>query len=110
MAYLLITIAAPVYLKKLGEVKAKHWAGCGASLALLIVPAIGSVYPVPAAPVKYFPYAFLLYLAVGLVWILMTYGRKPNASAFAREDLIGPTAASSASRWPARPRRHWRTM
>ncbi len=87
VAYLLITIAAPVYLKKLGEVKAKHWAGCGASLALLIVPAVGSVYPVPPAPVKYLPYAFLVYLAVGLVWILTTYGRKPNAGALAREDL-----------------------
>ena len=44
---------------------------------LLAIPAVGSVYPVPPAPVMYFPYLFLAYLAVGIVWILSFYRRQP---------------------------------
>ena len=54
---------------------------------LLAVPAVGSVYPIPDPPVNYFPYAFLVYLAVGIVWIVSYYRRKPAAIAVAREDL-----------------------
>jgi len=35
---------------------------------LLLVPAVGSVYPVPSWPVNIFPYIFLGYLAIGLTW------------------------------------------
>lgn len=87
VAYFLITIAAPVYLKNLGQLRTRDLLGCGASLALLIVPAVGSVYPVPAAPVMYFPYAFLAYLAVGAIWIFAFYSRKPSAGNIIRTDL-----------------------
>ena len=87
VAYFLITIAAPSYLKSLNELRGRDLVGCGASILLLIVPAVGSVYPVPAAPVKYFPYAFLVYLALGAVWILMFYQRSPSASSQIRGDL-----------------------
>ncbi len=87
VAYFLITVAAPIYLKNLGDLHAKDIIGCVASVALLIVPAVGSVYPVPAAPVMYFPYGFLAYLAVGIVWILAFYQRKPTASTAIQGDL-----------------------
>jgi amino acid transporter len=85
--YVLITIAAPAYLKSIGELKGIDVAGCVASLLLLAVPAVGSVYPVPAAPVMYFPYLYLAYLVVGVAWILSFYRRTPSASASIREDL-----------------------
>jgi amino acid transporter len=87
VAYLLITIAAPMYLKNLGELGTKEVVGCVLSVALLIVPAVGSVYPVPAAPVMYFPYAFLVYLAIGVVWIFAFYRRTPAATTAIRGDL-----------------------
>jgi hypothetical protein len=37
--------------------------------------------------VKYFPYLFLVYLAVGIVWILAFYRRKPAALAVVQADL-----------------------
>ncbi len=40
---------------------------CVAAVLLMIIPAVGSVYLVPDAPVKYFPYAFLVYLVVGVI-------------------------------------------
>jgi hypothetical protein len=40
------------------------------TIALLLIPAVGSVYPVPPAPSNYFPYAFAAYMALGaaLLW------------------------------------------
>jgi amino acid transporter len=85
--YCLITVAAPVYLKKLGELRLRDKLGCGASLALLAIPAVGSVYPVPPAPLMYFPYVFLAYLAIGVAWIFVFQRRKPSATTLIRDDL-----------------------
>jgi amino acid transporter len=87
VAYCLVTVAAPVYLKRLGELKAQDMAGCIAAVVLLAIPAVGSVYPIPDPPVKYFPYGFLVYMAVGITWILAFYRRKPSAMAVAQKDL-----------------------
>ena len=85
--YCLITVAAPAYLKQLGELRSRDIAACVASLLLLAIPVIGSVYPVPDAPVMYFPYLFLTYLAIGISWILAFHRRKPAASDVIRRDL-----------------------
>jgi len=68
--YAFVALGAPVYLKKLGELKANHIVLAVGTLALLIIPAIGSVYPVPPAPTSYFPYVFLAYFLIGtaLFW------------------------------------------
>jgi amino acid transporter len=85
--YALITVAAPVYLKAIGQLQTKDFAVCAVSLLLLAIPTVGSVYPVPAAPVNSFPYLFLAYLAVGLVWILAFHRRRPAAAADIMTDL-----------------------
>lgn len=85
--YALITIAAPVYLKAIGQLQTKDVAVCVVALLLLAIPTVGSVYPVPAAPVDSFPYLFLAYLAIGLVWILAFHRRKPSAAADIISDL-----------------------
>jgi len=87
VAYTLITVAAPAYLKRLGELRTRHWVGCGASLLLLTIPAVGSVYPIPAAPVSYFPYVFLLYLASASSGSSPSTVVKPSAS---QPDPRGP--------------------
>jgi len=85
--YFLVTLSAPTYLKKLGELRGTDWAICGASFALLLIPAVGSVYPVPAAPIRYFPYLYLAYLAAGILWIVAFRRRKPMAWQTIRLDL-----------------------
>jgi len=85
--YILITVAAPVYLKSLGQLRSIDVFGCIASLVLLAVPAVGSVYPIPPAPVMYFPYLYLAYLAIGIAWILSFHRRQPSASVTIRQDL-----------------------
>jgi len=77
-AYVLVTLAAPFYLKKCGELKAKDIVWCGAALLLLLIPAIGSVYPVPPAPVNYFPYIFLGYLGIGVIRVIALKVKTPE--------------------------------
>jgi amino acid transporter len=86
-AYVLITFAAPMYLKKIGELKAKDIVLCVAALALLLVPAVGSVYPVPPAPVNYFPYIFGLYVLLGLFRAIAFKVREPKNVMKIREEL-----------------------
>jgi amino acid transporter len=100
-AYTLVTLAAPFYLKKCGELKAKHLVWCGAAVVLLMIPAIGSVYPVPPAPVNYFPYIFLAYLAVGVIRVIALRIQAPERLKAIREqvrtqhlpDLLGVSSA-----------------
>ena len=87
MSYLLITLSAPVYLAKLSQRRPVHMAICAISLALLVIPAVGSVYPMPPPPVTYFPYLFLAYLVVGVAWILRVRRRKPDTFVQIQQDL-----------------------
>jgi amino acid transporter len=86
-SYVLITIAAPMYLKKIGELKAKDIILCVAALGLLLVPAVGSVYPVPPAPVNYFPYIFGVYVLLGLFRAVAFKVRDPKSLVKIREEL-----------------------
>jgi amino acid transporter len=78
--YILVTIAAPIYVKSLGQLKAFDILIAAAALVLLIIPTVGSVYPVPPAPVKYFPYLFVAYLIIGGAWITFQHRRLLIAS------------------------------
>jgi amino acid transporter len=78
--YILVSIGAPLYVKSLGQLKPFHWLIAAASLALLIIPTVGSVYPIPPAPVKYFPYLFVAYLIIGGAWIVFQHRRLLIAS------------------------------
>ena len=64
--YLIISIAAPRYLRRLGELKPIHVVASVASCAFLLAAAVTLFYPMPPPPTNVFPYLFLIYLAVGL--------------------------------------------
>jgi hypothetical protein len=68
-AYVLISLATPFYLKKIGELKVHHMAIAVLSLILLTVPIVGTVYPAPAFPMNYFAYIFIAYLVGGAVLV-----------------------------------------
>jgi amino acid transporter len=85
--YCLITVAAPVYLKRIGEQRPVDLAMCAAALVLMLIPTVGSVIPVPAPPVNYFPYAYVVYLLIGIGWILAFHARKPTAAGQIHQDL-----------------------
>lgn len=80
VAYILISVAVPAYLSRKHLVKPYHvLVGVGGVLFLLI-PLVGSFYPVPAAPYNVFPYVYLAYLAVGAVWFRWGITRRSSSS------------------------------
>ena len=85
--YLLITLAAPAYLKKINELRKVDMAISGIALVLLMIPTIGSVFPIPDAPVLYFPYLYLAYLAIGAAWMIYVRFRRPDTAAAIREQI-----------------------
>lgn len=70
-AYVLISIATPLYLRKIGELKPLHIAMAAIALLLLIVPIVGTVWPVPPAPENVFPYLFGAYILLGVAVVFM---------------------------------------
>lgn len=78
LAYFMISAAAPMYLRKRGELRARHVAMALLAFACLLVPTIGSFYPVPAYPVNLFPYLFAGYMLLGTGWLLFQRKRQPT--------------------------------
>jgi amino acid transporter len=70
-AYVLISLATPFYLKKIGELKAHHVVISIIALVLLTVPIVGTVYPTPAFPANYFAYIFIAYVISGVILVSM---------------------------------------
>jgi amino acid transporter len=111
-AYFLISIAAPFYLKKIGELKPHHLVVAGLACLLLMVPLIGSFYPVPPYPVFIFPYIFLAYMILGSGWLYVISRRSPGVLADIEGDLeratdhsrqIVPTPPMGESLFPDAP-------
>jgi amino acid transporter len=68
VTYIAVSIAAPVYLHRRGELRWHHVLASLVSVAFMIVALVGAVYPLPPAPASYPVYAFALLLAVGVAW------------------------------------------
>ena len=107
LVYFMISVAAPVYLRRRGELRPKHMAVLVAALVCLLVPTVGSFYPVPPAPVRYFPYYFLLYMGVGIAWLITVSRRKPTVLTDIETDLeasvegpLDPPAATGSTGVP----------
>ncbi len=68
--YAFVSFGAPLYLRRIGELRGRNVAVAVFTLALLLIPAVGSVYPVPAPPTNYFPYIFAAFIVLGcgLLW------------------------------------------
>jgi amino acid transporter len=96
LAYFLITVAAPVYLAKRHELRRRHIVIAILAFLCLLVPTIGSFYPVPPYPVSVFPYVFLGYLIVGGGWLFVVSRRKRGILAEIETDLENTLHAHEA--------------
>jgi amino acid transporter len=87
LAYFLITFAAPRYLARRGELRPRNVVVAVIAVLCLLVPTIGSFYPVPPYPVDIFPYIFLGYIAVGGAWLWAVSRRRRGILADIEADL-----------------------
>jgi amino acid transporter len=85
LVYILVSIAAPVYLYRIGKLRSMDVVFSLLGVGFMMIPILGTVgipgsdlFPVPAAPYNLFPYLFLLYLAIGCGWFMMQRVRSPK--------------------------------
>ena len=86
VAYILISIAAPIYLHREDQLRLPDVVCSVLGVAFMIIPVLGSIglpgndslFPIPAVPYNVFPYLFLLYLAVGVGWFVILRLRSPE--------------------------------
>ena len=69
VAYIGVSIAAPVYLYKRKELRPKDVVVSVLAVVFVGVALVGSIYPVPPPPLNYLPYIFLGLLLAGALWI-----------------------------------------
>lgn len=84
-AYILVSIAAPIYLYKLQKLRWHHVLFSVLAISFMMIPVLGSLgipgstlFPVPAAPYDVFPYLFLMYLCVTCGWFVLQRLRSPH--------------------------------
>jgi len=85
--YFMCSVSAPVLLRKTRELKPADVVIGGLGAVFMVLSLVGSVYPVPAAPYNYFPYAFLAYMVIGLLWYLYMKQRRPQILLGIEHDL-----------------------
>lgn len=85
LVYILVSIAAPIYLYRLGQLRSFDVLFSAAGVTFMMIPVVGTVgipgstlFPVPVAPYNTFPYLFALYLAVGFGWFTWQRMRSPR--------------------------------
>lgn len=85
LVYILVSIAAPLYLRRLGSLRPRDLLFAALGVGFMMIPVLGTVgipgsnlFPVPTAPYNLFPYLFLLYLAAGFGWFRLQRLRSPK--------------------------------
>jgi amino acid transporter len=102
LAYFLITIASPVYLRRRAQMRARNVVIAVIACLCLLVPTIGSFYPVPPFPVNVFPYIFAAYMAVGGGWLFILSRRRRGILTEIEDDLENSLAVHEQRAVPAR--------
>ncbi len=85
LVYILVSIAAPVYLYRIRKLRPRDLVFSVLGVAFMMIPVLGSVgipgssiFPAPEAPYNTFPYLFLLYLMAGCGWFIIQKHRSPK--------------------------------
>jgi amino acid transporter len=98
VAYILVAVAAPLYLRRLGILRPHHLAVAAITVLLLALPLIGSIYPVPDWPNSSLPYVFLALVAAGLGRFWLVRMRSPQDLLGIKADFLAEIPAPAESR------------
>lgn len=86
-SYVLVSIAAPVYLQRRGELNFGAIAVAVLAVIAMIAAIAGNVYPVPPPPQNYIPYIFALMLGIGICWFFYVRSQRPGMMDAIKADL-----------------------
>jgi amino acid transporter len=70
LAYLLVALAAPVYLHRTARLRTRHILVSAIAVILLAIPIVGSVYPAPEGAYRILPYVFAAFVGLHAVFML----------------------------------------
>jgi amino acid transporter len=87
VAYILVSIAAPVYLYSKKKLTTSSVLVSIGAIIFLGIAIVGSVYPVPPAPYNYLPYIFLGIIAIGIIWFLIAKKVTPEIGQNIKTDV-----------------------
>jgi amino acid transporter len=76
-AYILVSAAAPLYLRSLGRLTPQAIGISVLAIAAMAAALLGNLYPVPEAPYSYLPYLYAVLLLAGFAWSMMWRARTP---------------------------------
>ncbi|MBD2438166.1 APC family permease [Nostoc sp. FACHB-110] len=103
--YILISIAAPVYLYKIKKLRPRDIGFSILGVGFMMIPVLGSVgipgsslFPVPEAPYDAFPYLFLMYIVATSSWFIVKRRRSPQLVVGMRQAIEDIHARYSDSR------------
>jgi amino acid transporter len=86
-SYIAVSIAAPVYLRRIGELKAQHIVVAVVAVAFLLVAFVGAVYPLPPSPAQWPIIAFVVLLVGGFAFGVVQLRRSTDLQHGIRADL-----------------------
>jgi len=92
--YLLCSVCAPIMLKRLNAMTAMDLVIGAAGAVAMVLAFVGSVYPVPDYPYNYFPYGFVVYMIIGVLWFLVLRNRMPQVLLGIEHDLESTPAVT----------------
>lgn len=85
LVYILVSIAAPVYLRSIGKLRRIDLAFSGLGVGFMILPVLGTIgipgsklFPTPAFPNNLLFWFFVAYMAAGLAWLRLQKARSPK--------------------------------
>lgn len=87
LSYAMIVISVPVFLYKRKELKLKDVIISAVSMFILLIPIVGSVYPLPAYPYSLFPFIFLGWITIGGIWFSVAKVRNANLVENIKNDI-----------------------
>jgi amino acid transporter len=94
LVYMLISIAAPLYLKSIGKVNKAAWIYSFTGIGFMVLPFVGSVgipgstlFPPMEFPNNVLLGVFVAYMVVGLGWFALQKARQPDLVPAMRTDI-----------------------
>lgn len=78
VCYTLCVISSPIYLYKNNFLKAKDVVISAITIVILLIPIVGSIYPIPAYPMNLLPIFFLAWLVVGGIYFMAKFKSNPD--------------------------------
>jgi amino acid transporter len=79
VVYILISVASTIYMAREKMLRIHQVLLSLGGILFMAFPVVGSFYPVPSAPYNWLPYAFMVYLLAGTIWVKIVQNKKVNA-------------------------------